>query len=77
MKEIYRYEGSVKGPTYEDVSFPPVALAGSKAIAVPDNPALAGDWVFATAFIRRDTHDYVRTDGKPVENSNIFSIHIP
>ena len=74
MKDWYLYEGAVKYPTYENVSFPPVALTGTKPLAIPNNPALAGDWVFATAFIRRDNGQFVRPDGKPVENSNIFSI---
>jgi hypothetical protein len=33
-----------------------------------------GDYVFASAFIRQDTRNFVRTDGKPVENSNLFTI---
>ncbi len=74
MATIYRYTGSVREPTFSGVAFPPVALSGSRNINVPANPALAGDWVFATAFIRRDTGVFVRDDGLPVENSNAFQV---
>ena len=74
MTSWYRYTGSVGAPTWSGVAFPPAPLAGSKPLAIPDDPSLAGDWVFATAFVYADGSGYVRTDGKPVENSNKFVI---
>lgn len=74
MNSIYAYTGSVGEPTYSNIAFPPGPVSGSKQIEVPDNPALAGDWVFATAFVKADGSGFVRTDGTPVENSNVFSI---
>ena len=74
MTSWYLYTGSVGAPTWSGVAFPPAPLTGTKALAIPNNTALAGDWVFAAAFIRADGSGYVRTDGKPVENSNLFSI---
>jgi hypothetical protein len=74
MKSVYRYKGKVGKPTYSNVAFPPVATAGSIDITTPTSSSLKGDYLFATAFIRRDTKTFVRTDGKPVENSNLFTI---
>ncbi len=74
MKEWYLYTGSVKEPTYGNIAFPPAPINGSMQLLVSSNPALVGDWVFATAFIRLDTGQFVRDDGKPVENSNSFKI---
>jgi outer membrane protein assembly factor BamB len=74
MREWYQYQGSVKEPTWSSVAFPPVPMSGSTSLPVPTNLGLAGDWIFATAFVRRDTGGFVRTDGLPVENSNAFTI---
>ena len=74
MGSIYRYSGSVGAPTYSNVSFPPVALSNSINIATPTDHSFAGDYVFATAFIRSDGAGFVRDDGLPVENSNLFQI---
>ena len=74
LKSVYVYRGKVKEPTWSNVSFPPVKTAGSFTIRTPNNPAIAGDYVFATAFIKADGRGFVRDDGLPVENSNLFSI---
>jgi len=73
MKSVYIYTGSVHGPTFSNVAFPPVPTAASLTILAPSAAGFAGDYVFATAFIRRDTQQFVRTD-LPVENSNLFKI---
>jgi len=73
MKSVYIYTGSVHGPTFSNVAFPPFPIAGSLTILAPSAAGFAGDYVFATAFIRRDTKQFVRTD-LPVENSNLFTI---
>lgn len=75
MKQVYVYRGAVKGPAFSKASFPPVAYTGSFKIAAPTASSFAGNYVFAAAFIRRDTKGFVRTDGLPVENSNMFVIH--
>lgn len=72
MGDSYLYDGSVREPTWNGVSFPPVAFAGTLRTALPEEP---GDYVFAVAFIRSDTGAFVRPDGQPVENSNKFVIH--
>lgn len=77
LSEWYPYQGSVKEPTWSGIAFPPAPISGSTSLTVPANPALAGDWVFGTAFIRRDTGQFVRDDGKPVENSNAFAVTGP
>lgn len=66
------HPGPVQGPTWSRVSFPPVATTGSLALTLP---AAAGNYVIATAFRYSGTTIYVRSDGKPVENSNQFEIH--
>ena len=74
MKSIYRYKGRVGQPTYSNIAFPPVATTRVINITTPGSSSVIGDYVFATAFIRRDTRGFVRDDGKPVENSNLFTI---
>jgi hypothetical protein len=74
MKSIYQYTGGVGQPTYSNVAFPPVAATGLINITTPTSSSFKGDYLFATAFIRRDTTAFVRDDGKPVENSNLFTI---
>ena len=74
MGSVYLYSGSLQEPTYSKVSFPPVKLSNSIDIATPIDPSFAGDYVFATAFIRSDGTGFVRNDGMPVENSNKFTI---
>jgi hypothetical protein len=74
MKSIYQYKGGVGQPTYSNVAFPPVATAGSIRITTPTSSSFKGDYLFAAVFIRRDTRAVVRDDGKPVENSNLFTI---
>jgi hypothetical protein len=71
METMYQYEGTVREPTWRDVSFPPVVISGSIAVGIPEFP---GDFVIATAFIRRSNGRFVRDDGLPVENSNGFTI---
>ena len=74
MKSAYQYKGRVGKPTYSNVAFPPVAAAGSIRITTTRSSSFKGNYVFATAFVRRDTRAFVRTDGKPVDNSNLFTI---
>jgi hypothetical protein len=74
METVYVYKGTVRGPTFRDVVFPPVPIASSLTVGAPKTAGFAGDYVFAIALIRRDTKNFVRTDGLPVENSNIFTI---
>lgn len=70
----YRYTGAVQGPTFSSLSFPPLPTSGSVSIRVPAVAGLKGNYVFAAAFIRHGAGSFVRTDGLPVENSNIFVI---
>lgn len=70
----YLYTGTVREPTFRNLSFPPIPTSASVSIPVPALPGLAGNYLFATAFIRRDTGAFVRADGLPVENSNGFLI---
>lgn len=65
------YPGPVQGPTWTGISFPPVAASGTLSLSLPPAP---GDYVIATAFRYHGTTIYVRSDGKPVENSNLFTI---
>ena len=74
MTSVYVFTGSVGQPTFSGVAFPPVPISGTVAVTTPAASSFAGDYVFATAFIRRDTGGFVRTDGLPVENSNLFTI---
>jgi outer membrane protein assembly factor BamB len=73
MRGAYLYRGTVKKPTYANVSFPPLAAVSSIRIAVPPDPSYAGEWVFATAFIYHVSGRSVRP-GLPVENSNSFTV---
>ena len=61
-------------PTFSNVAFPPVATTGLINITTPTSSSFRGDYLFATAFIRRDTRAFVRDDGKPMETSNLFTI---
>ena len=74
MKSAYQYKGRVGKPTYSDTAFPPVATAGVINITTPGSSSFKGDYLFAAAFVRRDTRAFVRDDGKPAENSNLFII---
>ena len=74
MRSVRLLNGAPIVPAFSNVSFPPIALSGSIEITTPVNPAFAGEWVFATAFIRRDTGQFVRMDWLPVENSNLFTL---
>jgi C1A family cysteine protease len=74
MRSMYRFQGSLDAPTFGNVSFPPLPMTGSTRIAIPANASLAGDYVFAAVFIRRDTRKFARLDGLPVENSNLFTV---
>ena len=67
----YAYTGALREPTWSGVRFPPTAVSGTL-------PFTAGGgwndrWVFAAAFVRAGVGP-VRTDGIPVENSNIFRL---
>ncbi len=74
MQSVYRFNGTVREPTWSNIAFPPVAASGSRTISVPSNPAISGDYAFAVVLVLRDTGNFVRTDGLPVENSNFFRI---
>jgi len=74
MKSIYQYKGRVGQPTFSNVAFPPTATAGLINITTPTSFSFKGDYLFATAFIQRDTGAFVRDDGKPIENSNLFTL---
>jgi hypothetical protein len=58
-------------PTYSNAAFPPVRLSNSLPVPVPAGAGYTGDYVFATAFLRHGTGKFIRTDGLPVENSNL------
>jgi uncharacterized repeat protein (TIGR03803 family) len=60
----------VRQPTWTRVTFPPVATTGTVKTTIPGP---AGDWVYATAFRYHGTTIWVRSDGKPVENSNLVT----
>jgi outer membrane protein assembly factor BamB len=70
----YRYTGTVREPTFRNASFPPIPTSGFVSIPVPAISGLAGNYVFATAFVRHGAGAFVRTD-LPVENSNLFILH--
>jgi hypothetical protein len=69
MAGAYKYTGTVKGPTWRLISFPPAPLSGSIPFVTPADPYFTGNWVFATAFLYGDGSGWVRPD-LPVENSN-------
>jgi len=71
MKSVYVYEGKLQEPTYSNAAFPPVHLSNSLPVPVPAGASYAGDYVFATAFLRHGAGGFIRTDGLPVENSNL------
>lgn len=73
-REWRRFEGTVEAPTWSAVLFPAASTSGSITIPTPADPALAAEYVFATVFARSDGSGFVRTDGMPVENSNVFVI---
>jgi len=77
MKGVYQYNGKVGEPSLSNVAFPPAPTFGTLMLKIPTGSAYRGDYVFATAFIRRTTRTFVRADGKPVENSNLFMIRTP
>jgi hypothetical protein len=77
MKSYYRYRGTVRKPTYAGVAFPPLLPFGSLHVIAPPTPGAVGDYVFAAAFYyskKSGRSGPVRTDGLPVENSNLFTI---
>jgi len=74
MSSVYIYNGSVGAPTFSGVKLPSPPVTGSLPVTAPVSPGYAGNYVFATAFIRRDNGRFVRTD-LPVENSNSFTLH--
>ena len=74
LKSVNVLNGAPIEPAFSNVVFPPAPLSGSIDFTAPTDPAFANGYVFATAFIRRDTGGFVRTDGLPVENSNLFTI---
>jgi outer membrane protein assembly factor BamB len=76
MQSAYIYTGIVREPTFSGVAFPPVSTTGSLTINVPICSHYVGDYVFATALVRCDTHQYVRDDGLPVENSGLVKVAI-
>ncbi len=77
MKGVYKYNGKAGDPSLGNVAFPPAPLVGILAIKVPTGSAYRGGYVFATAFVGRATRTFIRIDGKPVENSNMFTIRMP
>lgn len=74
MKNSYIYEGKVGNPTYHDAMFKPGQPIGYVNMKLSASEMYKGNYVFVTAFIRRDTGEFVRTDGKPVETSNLFRV---
>ncbi|MCX6338318.1 MAG: hypothetical protein NTX71_00165 [Candidatus Aureabacteria bacterium] len=51
-------------PTVSNISFPPVATAGSLTINTPRGPAYKNDYVFAALFVIRGAGRFVRTAGR-------------
>ena len=74
MRSVYLYTGRLREPTWSFVSFPPAATSGSVRVTAPASALFAGDYVFATAFMYSGVGLFIRDDGLPVENSNIFTI---
>jgi len=70
----YASTGSPREPTWSRVPFPPAALSGSLPFTPPEGDMWKGEWVFAAVFIRSGTGQFIRGDGLPVENSNIFGL---
>lgn len=70
LSNNYLFTGRVYDPTWSYVAFPPLATSGTLNIWLR---APSGNYVWATAFRRRDTGQFVRTDLQ-VENSNQFSV---
>jgi hypothetical protein len=72
MSGAYAYTGTIEGPTFSGVVFPAAGAAGELRMQAP---AISGGWtdfIFAAAFVYRDTGVFVRPDGMPVENSNVI-----
>jgi hypothetical protein len=75
---LSQFRGSF-APTFRNVAFPPVPTEGSFAINAASVGLYRGTYAFAAAFIRRDTGDFVRTDGWPAAGSNAvtpFRYHV-
>lgn len=70
----YATMGSPREPTWSRVPFPPASLSGSLPFTPPQGDMWKGEWKFAAVFIRSDTGQFIRGDGLPVENSNIFGL---
>lgn len=77
LRGWYLYRGRVAEPTWSNLRFLPGAGTdrGSLTLNAPASPLFGGDWVFAAVFIRADTGRFVRNDGTPVENSNLFRLN--
>jgi hypothetical protein len=73
MSGTYLLEGGLQTPTFSGIAFPSVFEEGSLVI----NTAAAGIYhglcAIAVVFTYQGTGEYLRTDGLPVEVSNIFT----
>ncbi|MDD5555810.1 MAG: YncE family protein [bacterium] len=66
------YNGDPQEPTWSGVRFPPTPVEGRLPMTM--RGGWEGHWVFATAFLEHGTGRFIRRDGRPVENSNIFRL---
>jgi len=74
MERAHRYCGIMPQPIFRNISFPPIPAAGSLTINTSRSPACKGNYVFATLFLIHGAGRFVRTDGRPLENSNLIQI---
>lgn len=73
MQSSYAFGSSPLVPTFSNVAFPPVPVAGSFVFNTVSTNTYEGDYAIAAAFTRHRSPDFIRTDGLPVEVSNTFS----
>ncbi len=70
------YTGEVHEPTFSNVIFQAVPSSGSLAfIPSAEDELFTVDYTFAAILVYRGTGQFVRSDGFPVENSNLFTIY--
>ena len=74
MDSFYIYRGSFGNPTYSNVTISEVGTSGSITVAIPDNTSFIGNCVFSAGVLMHGTSEFLRSDGSPIENSNLFTI---
>lgn len=73
MQSSYTYGNSPLVPTFSNITFPSVPVAGSLLINAVSTNTYESNHAFAAVFTRHGSLDFIRSDGLPVEVSNAFS----